>query len=240
MAFQVLIVDDDADFVEELASLLEDFELRFAENGDEAVALLARPNEIDVVILDVKMPGMSGTEVLKKIKKIDPEIYVIIITGYSTKEVAVESLKGHADDYIEKPLEISKVRGIVGRLYQVRRGPDIAMNGIRAKVERVKQFAERNAKKRVTLKEAARIVCLSPKYLSRAFKEHTGRGFKEYQIHMTLKEAEKLLLGTDYTVEQIALEMGYENPESFFRIFKKFKGVSPGEYREKHRKREKR
>ena len=60
--------------------------------------LLRKPNEIDLVLLDVMMPGLSGTEVLREMKKLSPNLAIIILTGYSSKDVAIEALKGHADD----------------------------------------------------------------------------------------------------------------------------------------------
>ena len=70
MAYQILVVDDDADFREELRYCLDGYTVIEAANGPEALAILKKPNAIDLVILDAVMPKMSGTEVLREIKKI--------------------------------------------------------------------------------------------------------------------------------------------------------------------------
>ena len=57
------------------------------------------------MILDVNMPGSKGTEVLKDIKALYPDLGIIILTGHSSEDVAIEALKGHADEYLEKPLD---------------------------------------------------------------------------------------------------------------------------------------
>ncbi len=102
MPYNVLLVDDDKMFREELREALEDYRVVEAANGKEALEILKKPNEIDIVMLDVMMPGLPGTEVLKEIKKISPSLSVVMLTGYSSKDVAIEALKGRADDYIEK------------------------------------------------------------------------------------------------------------------------------------------
>ena len=72
MAEKILIVDDDAEFRQELRDSLDDYEVIEAPSGDECLKILKRANEIAVVVLDVQMPGLSGTEVLEEIKKYDP------------------------------------------------------------------------------------------------------------------------------------------------------------------------
>ena len=203
-----------------------------ASSGEEALKLLRKPNEIDLVVLDVMMPGLRGTEVLREMKKIAPDLGIIILTGYSTKEVAIEALKGHADDYIEKPLDIDKTKEIIdGILEGKETGGDIDAGGLEGKVEVVKRFVQRNYHKKVSLKDAAATVYLSPKYLSRIFKETTGGEFSDYKLRVKIEKAGELLRETGYNIDQISQRIGYENTESFTRIFKKLTGSTPTEYR---------
>ncbi|MGD9403185.1 MAG: response regulator, partial [bacterium] len=116
MAFNVLLVDDDDEFREEFCDFLCDYNVVQASCGEEALEVLRRPNEIDVVILDVVMPGLSGTEVLKIIKAENPGLGVVILTGQGTKRTVIDALKGRADDYIEKPVDIPKAVEIIERL----------------------------------------------------------------------------------------------------------------------------
>jgi len=85
-----------------------------AEDGLKGLALMKRES-FDLVILDLKMPGLSGMEVLKKIKEDNPEATVIVITGYATVESAVEAMKGGAYDFIPKPFTPDSLRAIVKR-----------------------------------------------------------------------------------------------------------------------------
>ena len=113
---KVLFVDDEVPFVEALTKRLtkRDLEITPAYSGDEALSKLAGQTSTEVVILDVKMPGMDGIETLRDIKKRFPLVEVIMLTGHATVESAIEGMKLGAFDYLMKPCEIdqlvSKVR----------------------------------------------------------------------------------------------------------------------------------
>lgn len=232
MSYTILLVDDDENFMDEFSEVLDEYQIIKAFNGEQALNFVTNPNEIDLIILDVNMPGKKGTEVLKKIKESDPDLPIIILTGYSTKDVAIDSLRNHADYYIEKPMNIPQMKDTIQRLLNKKNGVDyVHQSGLQSKIERVKNFAERNNNKNVKLKDAAKLVFWSPKYLSRIFKEKTGRGFSEYKLEIKMRKAKELLDSTEYTIEQISCDIGYENVESFIRMFKKLNGMTTTEYR---------
>lgn len=105
---QLLIVDDEERFLQTTKLLLENKECDVftATDGLSAMDVL-NDKKIDVVILDVKMPGLDGVEVLRRVKQKYPLIEVIMLTGHSTTESAVEGLKLGAFDYLIKPCDIS-------------------------------------------------------------------------------------------------------------------------------------
>ena len=240
MPDKLLLVDDDREFREEFAESLSDYEIIQADSGQEALRLLSRANEIDLVIMDVFMPGLSGTEVLKQIRNNFPGLGIIILTGYSSKDIAIEALKGHADDYLEKPVDIEKAKEIIENILAAKRAPsDLSSQGIKGKIEKVKKFVERNCFKKVYLKDAARAVYLSPKYLSRIFKEITGTRFTEYRLKVKITQGMALLKKSGYNIDQIADKLGYKNTESFIRQFKKIAKLTPTEYRKVDSKKKK-
>ena len=106
MKIKVLLVDDEKDFVETLAQRLEvrDFVVKTALSGDEALELI-RESDLDVVVLDVLMPGKDGIQTLKEIKNLKPLINVIMLTGHATVETAIEGMRLGAYDYLMKPTE---------------------------------------------------------------------------------------------------------------------------------------
>jgi DNA-binding NtrC family response regulator len=103
---RVLLVDDEKDFVEMLSLRLKDVGERVtpAYSGRECLEILENEN-IDVVILDIKMPGMDGIETLREIKRRFPIVEVIMLTGHGTTETAVEGMKLGAFDYLMKPAD---------------------------------------------------------------------------------------------------------------------------------------
>ena len=106
----VLIVDDEPSILQTLSGLLSDegFEVSTAVNGYEALKIIDAESP-DLVLLDIWMPGIDGIETLQEIKKDNPHIQVIIITGHGTIETAVRATKLGAFDLIEKPLSIDKI-----------------------------------------------------------------------------------------------------------------------------------
>lgn len=238
MPYTILVVDDDGDFRAEFRALLDGYEIVEARDGEEALRVLGGPHEIDLVVLDVVLPGRRGTEVLREMKRRSPEMGIVILTGHGSKDVAVEALKGRADEFLEKPLDPAEARRAIERLLSRRDGGDrIAEEGIAEKIEHVKRFVARNWNKKVTLADAASVVCLSPKYLSRVFKERAGCGFNEHYLAVKMRAAREMLRGTQLTVEQISDRIGYQNAESFIRIFRKITGRTPTECRSGTRRR---
>ncbi len=236
MPYTILLVDDDDVFRKELRQCLDEFDVVEASDGEAALKILKRPNEIDLVILDVKMPGESGTGILRKMKEIAPGLGIIILTGHSSEDTAIEALKGHADDYVAKPCSPCKLKEVIETLLAGKRlesgegGDDIG-----GKIARVKEYLERNCFKRVALADAGRAVSLSPKYLSRVFKEKTGKGFSEYRLGIQIEKSKALLEKGGYNVSEISNKLGYLNPESFIRQFRKFTGCTPTGYRKRHK-----
>lgn len=240
MTDRILLADDDADFREEFKDSFEEYGVLEAGDGREALDILKKPNEIDLVILDLKMPGLNGIDVLKEIKKIDKDMSVIIFTGYGSKEVVIEALRSKVDDFIEKPIDIEKTKIIIDRVLDAKKiGEDIDAKGMEGKIEKVKYFIKRNANKKIGLKDAASSVYMSQKYLSRIFKQFTGVGFKDYLLEQKIAIAKQLLEKTRYSVEQISYRIGYENSESFIRAFQKITNLTPSAYRNKKMKRKK-
>jgi DNA-binding NtrC family response regulator len=112
--FKILITDDDIDLRELLTEAVKNwgYEVSVARDGDEALRKL-RMERFDIVITDLMMPGMDGLALLQKIKDLDKEILVIIITGYATIETAVKAIESGAYDYIAKPFRLDELMIVI-------------------------------------------------------------------------------------------------------------------------------
>lgn len=107
----VLLVDDEVAFVETMTKRLakRDLSISSAFTGREALDELERKKSIEVVILDVLMPGIDGIVTLGEIKKRHPLVEVIMLTGHATVETAIEGMKRGAFDYLMKPCDIDQL-----------------------------------------------------------------------------------------------------------------------------------
>ena len=107
---RVLLVDDEVDFVQAVAKRLTRNELsvQAVHSGDEALRHLDG-NPTDVVVLDVKMPGMGGIETLREIKARQPLVEVIMLTGHASVEAAIDGMELGAFDYLMKPVEFENL-----------------------------------------------------------------------------------------------------------------------------------
>ena len=117
---KVLMVDDEVQFRETTSKILtrKGFATTVAGTGEEAVEIIKKTPQ-DVVVLDLKMPGMSGEEALAKLKEIDPKIQVIMLTGHGDIESAKRSLKHEAFDYLSKPCDIDRLSARINDAYNI-------------------------------------------------------------------------------------------------------------------------
>jgi len=117
---KVLLVDDEVDFTQALGERLElrDYTVNVAGSGEECLKQL-ESGLPDVVVLDLKMPGLGGIEVLKRIRVDYPDLPVLLLTGYGSTEEGIKGMQLGAADYLMKPLNIddliSKIHQAVGR-----------------------------------------------------------------------------------------------------------------------------
>ena len=115
---KVLLVDDEEDFAATLAERLEMRGLKttMSTDGEEALALVAAEHP-HVVVLDVMMPGLGGLDILKYLRRVNPEVQVILLTGQGSTKEGIEGMKAGAYDYLTKPVEIDQ---LVDKICQAR------------------------------------------------------------------------------------------------------------------------
>lgn len=106
--FTILIVDDEKEFRDLTAKRLEKkgFQVKTAESGEKALEVLNKDIDRDVVLLDVKMPGMNGIDTLREIRSKFPLVEVVLLTGHASVESGIEGMKLGAFDYLMKPIDL--------------------------------------------------------------------------------------------------------------------------------------
>ncbi len=118
MAKKIMVVDDDTEVAESIAEFFQSigYEARYAFDGDEAMKLVAE-DKPDCILLDIQLPGSrNGLDVLDEVKEIDPNIKVIMITGFVESEVEEECKRSGVDKYIVKPLDFGDLDDMVKEL----------------------------------------------------------------------------------------------------------------------------
>jgi DNA-binding NtrC family response regulator len=119
----ILLVDDNIGQCKTMAFILQrkGYNVTTAQDGPEAIALVEK-NSFDIIFMDIKMPIMNGVEAYKRIKKISPEVKVMMMTAYAVEDLVQEALQEGAYGIIYKPLDIEKVLGVIVKAREEKQG----------------------------------------------------------------------------------------------------------------------
>ena len=133
---KILLVDDEVVFTTNMGKLLTNrgYKVTAANSGDAAIQALEKEN-FDVVVLDLKMPGMDGLTTLKEIKKLGLFTETLILTGHGSIDTALEAIKLGAYDYLTKPCEIDDLMGKIEGAWQKKEGTE--KKEMKAKMQKV-------------------------------------------------------------------------------------------------------
>jgi DNA-binding NtrC family response regulator len=146
--FKVLVVDDDETLLQLLTETVQTMgcSATSARNGIDALNMISE-RKFDIVVTDLKMPGMDGLELLAEIKKVDKEVVVIMVTGYATLETAVKAIEKGAYDYIAKPFRLDELMVVIKnacerlRLLKQKSALLDELKGAYNEIDRLKQVA---------------------------------------------------------------------------------------------------
>ena len=157
-ALRILIADDDADTRSILVDYLAHYgyEVWDASDGEQALAL-AQAQAVDIVLLDVVMPGLSGLELIPRLQALLPEVIIILLTAYGTIPQAVEAMRLGAVDYLEKPVELQQLRAVIERAWQEKQTQAEVMRSLTDREREVLQLLAEGK----TDAEIAEALCLS-------------------------------------------------------------------------------
>ena len=203
-----------------------------ASTGWEALALLLK-HQPDILILDIRMPGLSGLQLLDELVLRHSSTKVITLSGYSDFEAARKMLSsGMVVEYLLKPASedelfeavfkcierIDKTRGPDDPVPLEEPGPEPPSFHENAQprgskvllIQQVKEYLQENYTQRITLNSAAALVYLTPTYLSKLFAEVEGMGFSEYLSALRIQHAKEALLDYHRRIYEIAAQVGYQ------------------------------
>lgn len=238
--YQLLIVDDEEKITEGLANLFPWGELGFkvvkaCSKGLEALDYI-KNNSVDILLCDIEMPDLNGIELCSRIQ--DMGTKVIFISSYQKYEYFRSAIFYQVEDYLLKPIKFEELKKSFSK---IRKKLDLE-RGINGEIlpdnetyyEKVIYEAKRYIRenyKECSLENVAMHVNLSAGYLSKIFKEVTGKGFQDYLLEHRMKKACELLDDIHFKNYEVAYYVGYSNPKNFSRAFKAYYGKTPQEYR---------
>jgi YesN/AraC family two-component response regulator len=252
----ILVVEDEAPIrdwiVYTISNISKDFNvLASAANGKEAYEL-AQKLKPQVVISDIKMPIMDGITLSKEVKKILPDVFIILLTNYAEFSYAKEAISCGVYEYlIKSDIRPKELNEVLSKIYEtikeskeliIKQQEDICTkqsnlqidnneNKYSKAIRKAMEYIESNYKEHISLNHISKQVYLSHEYFSRLFKEEVGENFSTYLTNYRMIKAHNLIKNTDMKISQIAIEVGYSNPGYFSKTYKKHKGVSPEEDR---------
>ena len=238
---RTLVVDDEKIIRDGLVKTIPWIQLGYelvgeAPNAAEALALsrIALP---DLVISDIRMPGMSGLELIEKIHAILPNTHFIILSGYDEFTYAQKAITLGVEEYMLKPIYRPDLIAVLEKFaVKMNRTKDIVVGGnerlMGGIIKRALDYIAVNYRE-ATLAVTADIAGVTPQYLSTRLHEETGRTFREHLRYARMDRAKFLLLQTSLKNHEIASHVGLKDPDNFTRMFKRHTGVMPGDFRER-------
>lgn len=243
----ILIVDDDPAILEAVSTaLVPPYRVLTAENGVEALGIVAQ-EALNLVLLDYMLPDASGLALLHAIQRIAPSLPIILMTGFGSEDVAVESFRSGVRDYLKKPFSIpnlvARVERILGTSKRTARPESSTVLGPvpvwpsaerrfpSRSLQRAIAYVEAQLHTPISLDRVAREAGMSKFHFCRVFKSEMGLTFGEFLARRRIARAVELLRDPDRSLTDIYLDVGFKDMSHFGRVFRKLTGQSPSRFR---------
>ena len=210
--------------------------LEYAESAHEAMEMI-KADIPDIILTDIMMPGMDGFELIEWIKANSYNCEVIILTAYGTFEYARKALDYGVTGYLLKPVNETELKELINKaIYNLNQNSKQAdhINAVNYSlpVRLACEYIEKNFQENINLNKISNYVSLSKNYFCNIFKKETGITIWDYLIRIRMEEAKRMLLETEQKTYEISEKVGYDDPSYFGRLFKKYTGFTPIEFRD--------
>ncbi|WP_196605275.1 response regulator transcription factor [Pectinatus haikarae] len=240
--YRVLLVDDDS----AERYILRRFDWKSsgfcvageASDGKEALQFLTH-KEVELIITDIRMPGMDGLSFLQELRQKKINSCVILLSTYSNFEYAQQGIRLGVFDYMTKPPADNELRLLLQRVCSYLTSEKYLQREIAAKYEintegiaaKICRFVLDHIEDSITLESLAQEFSISRDYAGKYFKQKLGENFNEYLTKMKMEHAKYLLRSGKYKNYEISERLGYASPDYFCRLFKLYAKMTPGEYK---------
>ena len=222
---QILIVDDEPLVISQLVGFLRDkpYEIFTARNGTEGFEIL-RQEEIGLAVVEMKIKGMDGMTLLKRVKEEKIQTVMLVMTDLGNMELGAEAIKAGAVSVFDKPIEKDVFLAKVKKYMPLQ---DIWKSWLES-------FLEANySNPKLRFEDVMRHFRFSESYGHKLFKKHLRMPFRICLRNVRLSKAEEALKNPSYALSEIANLCGFASLSTFSKVFKETYGVSPTTYRKK-------
>jgi len=238
---KIIIIDDEPKIRKGLSKILGMHPgwsvLGAFSEADSAISFV-QENPVDVVITDIHMPGMTGLDMIYKIKENCKKVYFIILSGYVKFEYAQRAIDLGVRKFLTKPTSPDEVTQALEQIEAeiMQNKPSILAqkptNNLL--ILRAIEYIDINYRKKFTLKDVAAKLYISPNYLSDLFKRHTGMKFSDYLLELRMEKSKEYLMDIHYKIGDISYLVGFSDPRYFSSTFHKKYKMTPLEFRNRY------
>ena len=234
----VYIADDEVWITLGLKKLLEKLNIDAwvvgtANNGLTAKEEIAHFKP-DVVFADIRMPGLTGLELLQVIPDVSPETKVVIISGFAEFSYAQEAVQHHAYDYLLKPIKEEDLARVMNSVIN-NRGAEkddlVKAPAYDRMIDNVISDIREHYMEDISLTSLSAKYNISLGHLSKMIKDNLQVNFSDYIASLRIQRAKELLRDDSLSIQEIAEIVGYNDYFYFTKVFKKVEGISPSKYR---------
>lgn len=234
----VYIADDEVWITLGLKKLLEKTGIDTEVIGTANNGLVAKEEiamfKPDVIFTDIRMPGLSGLDLLQTIPEISPDSKVVIITGFAEFSYAKEAVQHHAFDYLLKPIKEEDLTRVLTAILKERGETEEEVKQSHTydkTIDNVVSDIREHYMEDISLTSLAAKYNISMARLSEMIKEHLQLNFSDYIASLRIQRAKELLRDESLSIQEIAEIVGYNDYFYFTKVFKKVEGISPSKYR---------
>jgi len=250
---RILVADDEPIERKVISKTIQNYfgdemEIFQAENGREAIEIFQK-RDCQIALLDISMPGINGLEAAEEIRRNSPECSIIFLTAYDEFDYAKRAIKVRALDYLLKPSAKEDLIAVLEEAaYLCRQGAvktktalhmgnteekDDKLEGMKSQVlmEHIRAYLEAHYMEDISLQDAAEQLHYSDAYFCKFFKQNFDKSFIVYLSELRIEKAKELLADVTVNIKDIGQRVGYRDSSYFTKVFKRFTGVTPSEYR---------
>lgn len=248
--YRAIIIDDEKWVVKSLIATLADMEhfqiVTELYDGLSAIRYL-REQEPDLAFVDVRLPGMSGLEILQESTRLGLKTLFIVISGHAEFAYAQKAMLHNAIGYCLKPFSHSELSDAVSKAYAllekrrlennlpaagfVSQPESTACPSVGKSVAMMVDYINRHYMEDISIQTLADLCSINPNYTGQLFKQKMNQTFNSYLSNLRIQHAIQLLTNTDMPVALVAASVGYPDYFYFAKVFKKITGSTPSSYR---------